>query len=312
MPNGFRADLLVIDIALQKQHTLLALVVFLGGFSAATGMVIVETIALSTMVSNDLIAPLLMQNTKWSKKTNFGQVMIFVRRIMIVALMSLAFLYATKIQAGERLASIGLIAFAAVAQFAPALIMSVYSPNRDPVAAKAGLMTGLLVWAYTLLIPNIIDDNLLLPLHGTLLDPSALLNIGGLSPISHGTIWSIGLNLTVHTMVAARRFNPAKFPFKLGRKVSVQQVTSVGELIDLVGRFVGKEQAQTKLIKNTDNEINPLNLPIDRVMARSAERMIAVSYTHLDVYKRQVVPIFKVSNVLRLKRANCKNCKKRE
>ncbi len=275
LPNGFRADLLVIDIALQKQHTLLALVVFLGGFSAATGMVIVETIALSTMVSNDLIAPLLMQNTKWSKNTNFGQVMLFVRRIMIVALMSVAFLYATKIPAGERLASIGLIAFAAVAQFAPALIMSVYSPNRDPVAAKAGLMTGLLVWAYTLLIPNIIDDNLLLPLHGTLLDPSALLNIGGLSPISHGTIWSIGLNLTVHTMVAARRFNPAKFPFKLGRKVSVQQVTSVGELIDLVGRFVGKEQAQTKLIKNTDNEINPLNLPIDRVMARSAERMIA-------------------------------------
>jgi Na+/proline symporter/signal transduction histidine kinase/CheY-like chemotaxis protein len=275
LPSGFRADLLVIDIALQKGQTFIALIVFLGGFSAATGMVIVETIALSTMVSNDLIAPFLMQNTRWSKNTNFGETMLMVRRIMIVVLMSVAFIYAMKIPAGERLASIGLIAFAAVAQFAPTLIMSVYGANQDATAAKAGLLSGLLVWAYTLLIPNILDDNVIAPLRGTIIDPNAILHIDGLSQISHGTIWSLGINLIVHATVAARRFSRTSLSLKWGKKVSVQQVTTIGDLIDLVARFVGREHAEAKLIKNTNNFINPFSQSIDRVTARVAERMIA-------------------------------------
>ncbi len=274
LPSGYRADLIVIDMPLHEGQTLLALIVFLGGFSAATGMVIVETIALSTMVSNDLIAPILLKNSKWAKSGNFGNMMLLTRRIMIVVLMGVAFIYATKIPAGERLASIGLIAFAAVAQFAPSLILSVYGPNRDPIAAKAGLSAGLLVWSYTLFLPNILDDSIFLPLQGSILDPSALFKIDGLSHISHGTLWSMGFNICVHAIVAARTFRTSKIGLKLNKKISVQQVSNLHELVDLVGRFVGKEQAEAKLLK-TNNDIIDIKNSIDRVTARTAERMIA-------------------------------------
>ncbi len=274
LPGTHRADLLVIDLPLNGGQTLLALFVFLGGFSAATGMVIVETIALSTMVSNDLIAPIILKNARWSKNANYGQAMLWIRRTVILTLMAVAYFYAISIKADARLAQIGLIAFAAVAQVLPTLILSVLNPNRDAMAAKAGLSAGLLVWSYTLFFPNILDPSLIAPLKGTLIDPHALLGIGGLSTITHGTLWSLAANMAFHSLFAARKLPRQGLNLSGGQKLSVQKVTTIRELLDLTASFVGKDQAMN-IVSKSSNDAQTLAQPIDRLTARNAERLIA-------------------------------------
>ena len=270
MPGGKSADMLVIDMPLHQGFNSLALFVFVGGFSAATGMVMVETIALSTMVSNDLIAPILLQNPRWSKNANFGETMLLIRRLTIFALMAIAFIYASLIPDSSSLATIGLIGFAAVAQFAPVLIMAVYSPNRDPIAAKSALVTGLVVWAYTLLLPTILPQVILHPLEGTLFNPYGLFGFNGLSPITHGTLWSIGANLFVHFLTSARKLQVPRILIEFGSKVRVGKVTTKNDLLELVRRFVGEEQTNEHFAS-----IKDIHAPIDRATAREAERLIA-------------------------------------
>lgn len=272
MPDASRPDLLVIDMPLAFNQNLLALLVFVGGFSAATGMVVVETIALSTMVSNDLIAPFLLQSPRWSRTANFGKTMLGIRRIVIIVTMGVAFLYALAIPPDRSLANIGLIGFAAVAQFAPVLIFSVLAPNRDVVACKAALIAGLIVWAYTLFVPAIIEPHLLTNLKGTLIDPQGLLGIGGINIITHGTIWSLGINLSVYGLVAARRLRAPRISidFSSNNSANVGIVRTPDDLINLVSRFVGKEEAEKHLRK-----FNFGSNELERVAARAAERLIA-------------------------------------
>ena len=270
IPSDSSADMMVIDMPLKQGANMLALFVFVGGFSAATGMVMVETIALSTMVSNDLITPLLLQNPRWSKNANFGETMLMLRRFIIFVLMAIAFVYACLLHEGASLATIGLIAFAAVVQFAPVLVMAVYAPNHDPIAAKAALVTGLLVWAYTLFLPTILPDSILHPLEGTIFNPHGLFDIKSLSPITHGTIWSLGANIFVHFLTSARKLKAPRILIDFGSKVKVGKVSTKKDLIDLVRRFVGDEQTN-----ETFGNVIDLNSPIDRASARKGERLIS-------------------------------------
>lgn len=272
MPGETRPDLLVIDMPLAFNQNLLALLVFVGGFSAATGMVIVETIALSTMVSNDLIAPFLLQSPRWSRTTNFGKTMLVIRRVVIIVTMAVAFLYALAIPPDRSLANIGLIGFAAVAQFAPVLIFSVIAPNRDVTACKAALFSGLIIWAYTLFIPAIVEPRLLVSLKDTLIDPQGLLGISGINTITHGTIWSLGINLSVYGLVAARRLRAPRISidFSANNSASHGIVRTQDDLINLVSRFVGKDEAEKHLRK-----FNFGSNELERVAARTAERLIA-------------------------------------
>lgn len=270
LPPNHKVDLAVIDMPLMKGFKLLALFVFLGGFSAATGMVTVETIALSTMVSNDLIVPLLLRDAKWSQHHNFGKIMLAIRRSIIIILMAVAFLYAKLIPDNALLATTGLVAFAAVAQFFPALVLAVFKSKRDAAAAQAGITIGLILWFYTLLLPNIIPADWLAFLEKTPFNPHALLGIGDLNPITHGTLWSLGLNVSVHTLVAARKLHFPRIQIDFNNDVDVGKVTTKKDLIDLVGRFVGQEQAY----ENLGIPIGANN-NIDGQTARKAERMIA-------------------------------------
>ncbi len=272
LPTGFRADLLVIDLPLKFDNNSLALLVFIGGFSAATGMVIVETIALSTMISNDLIAPILLRHEKWSRNANFGKTMLAIRRGSIVFIMAIAFLYARNVPQSERLASIGFVAFAAVSQFAPALVFAVFGTNRNPDGVKAGLLAGLLVWSYTLFLPLILPSDMIRIMDGTLLDPDKLFGIGDLSNITHGTLWSLGANICVHAIVSARRFRTPRISIDFGNKLQIPSVVSKSDLVKLVGRFVGDDIAKDEL---TRHKTVDLSEPIDRTTARNAERLIA-------------------------------------
>lgn len=149
-------DTYVLALPIAFDQPALTVAAFLGGFSAATGMVIVATVALATMVSNDIVMPLLLRSglARRSGQTDLSQTLLRVRRVSILAITLLAYLYYQAIEAGVPLASIGLLAFSAAAQFAPALLIGLYWPGANRRGAIVGLSTGMTAWFFMLLLPS--------------------------------------------------------------------------------------------------------------------------------------------------------------
>src|SRR5687767_1340927 len=154
LPAGADADAFVLTLPMSQKQELLALVVFIGGLSAATGMVIVETIALSTMVCNDLVMPVLlrMRALRLNERRDLTGLLLGIRRGAIVLILLLGYLYFKIAGEAYALVSIGLISFAAVAQFAPAALGGIFRKGGTRRGALAGLAAGFAVWSYTLQI----------------------------------------------------------------------------------------------------------------------------------------------------------------
>lgn len=274
-------DLYVLDLPLAGGNSALALLVFLGGFSAATAMVVVETLALSTMVSNDLIAPLLLRSrmalaeAETGREADMGGLLLIARRLTIVAIVGAAYGYYLAVEQGETLAAIGLVAFAAVAQFAPSLVGAVLWNGSDPRSARAGLIAGMALWFYTLVLPSALGG----PLQWGALDPRALFGMRGLSPLTHGVLWSLGVNLLLYAggQLRTRRL---PLPFQAAdpaERARFGAVTSVEDLRDLTARFIGPEAAREAF---ADYAAAPPSGPsepaeIDAGAARLAERLVA-------------------------------------
>src|SRR4030095_6824955 len=154
-PDGtVDADTFVLTLPMAEKNELLALLVFIGGRSAATGMVIVETIALSTMVCNDLVMPVLLRlpGLRLNERRDLTGLLLGIRRGAIVLILFLGYLYFRLAGGAYALVSIGLISFAAVAQFAPAALGGIFWKGGTRLGALAGLTAGFAVWSYTLLL----------------------------------------------------------------------------------------------------------------------------------------------------------------
>ena len=204
-PDGaVDADTFVLALPLAERQPLLALLVFVGGLSAATAMVIVATVALSTMVSNDLVMPVLMR-LGWpdlSGRGDLSGLLLGIRRGAILLILFLGYLYFRLIGESYALVSIGLVSFAAAAQFAPAMIGGIFWRGGTRRGAIAGLSLGFAVWAYTLLLPSFARSGWLAagfiaegPFGLEVLRPYALFGVEGLDPISHAMFWSMAFNL---------------------------------------------------------------------------------------------------------------------
>jgi PAS domain S-box-containing protein len=205
LSNGASPDLFVMELPLSQGQGLLALFVFLGGFSAATGMVIVSTIALSSMVTNDLVLPSLVRTRAFSfLARDAGTRLILLRRIVICVILSLAYGYYHLAGNSAALAATGLLSFAAVAQFAPALIGGLYWRGARRDGAIAGLVGGMAVWAYCLLLPVIIDVSLLRGGVWSWIHPQALLGSDFGDPLTHGVVWSLGVNIAFFIFLSLR------------------------------------------------------------------------------------------------------------
>ena len=202
-PSGVSPDLFVLQLPLGQGDSFLAMFVFLGGFSAATGMVIVSTIALSTMVTNDIIVPNFIERGKLtSGSSDGGAKLILIRRVVIVVLLLLAYGYYRLAEDSAALAQIGLLSFAAAAQFAPALLASIYWRHGKKSGVIAGLASGILIWGYTLFLPAVFGVENISALMPAFLNPHALFGLSLGDSLTHGVFWSISTNIISFILIS--------------------------------------------------------------------------------------------------------------
>lgn len=157
--QGYVPDTYVLSLPVAFGQETLAIIAFIGGASAATGMIIVATIAISTMISNELVLPAFFHNT--AQKHHSGhvrRVILTVRRLVIVLIMLSSFLFYRLVGEFESLAAIGLLSFAAVAQFAPALLGGLFWQEANKQGAVAGILGGSLTWFLMLLLPVLTQE----------------------------------------------------------------------------------------------------------------------------------------------------------
>jgi Na+/proline symporter/nitrogen-specific signal transduction histidine kinase len=204
LPEGSNSDFFMLTLPLFTGHEELAILAFIGGFSSATSMVIVSTIALSTMVSNHIVAPFSMWLLSMRGAERSGDVMrvlLNTRRVAIAGILGLGLLYFFLTGGSVALASIGLIAFCGVAQFLPSLLAGIFWHGATRAGAVAGLSIGFAVWCYTLFLPSFggaflmsADTIALGPWGISALRPFSLAGIEGVDPLVHATAWSLALN----------------------------------------------------------------------------------------------------------------------
>ncbi len=263
-PSGeVDADTFVLALPMVADHPWLALVVFIGGLSAATGMVIVETVALSTMISNDLVMPLAL---RWPAvglraRKDVSGVVLGIRRGSIVAILLLGYGYFRFAGEAYALVAIGLISFAAVAQFAPAVLGGLYWRHGTRAGALAGLSVGFLLWTYTLLLPSFARSGWLPasfieegPWGIAMLKPVALFGLDGLDSITHSLMLSLLGNMFAYVVVSLARAPDINEQAQAVRFVDVFQVgatvdqvrrghATVADLRALLVRFLGPNAA---------------------------------------------------------------------
>ena len=199
--QGTPPDLYVLLLPLAHEQNALALFAFLGGLSAATGMVILSSLTLSIMIGNHWLTPALV-NRGWVQLSQRGIPVRLQRRLGIAVIMLLAYVYGRLVGTAEALADIGALSFSGLAQLGPAVVLAVYRPELPARAVLTGLIAGVLVWGYVLFVPLLtasagsswVSDG---PLAVSFLAPAQLLGLSGLDPLSRAVLVSLLVNVAV-------------------------------------------------------------------------------------------------------------------
>jgi len=292
------SDMYVLALPIEGNSTLLSIAVFVGGLSAATAMVIVECVALSIMVSNDIVLPMVLQGSPIARdgSKDFGYFLLRIRRFAIFAIMLMAYFYYRAL-GNTQLAAIGLLSFAALAQLAPAFFGGLLWRHGTARGAMAGMLVGIAVWLYTLFLPSFLEGNpagLLLLQQGPFgilaLRPQALLGTE-LPPLMHGVFWSLSLNILTYVFMSIARqpsaierlqsdlfvpntLAPIAPTFRRWRTtVTVQDIQST------VAQYLGPEraaQAFENFAAGHPGHLDPA-APADFELLQYAERLIASS-----------------------------------
>lgn len=313
------ADMYVLALPIVTGQKFLALSVFIGGFSAATSMVVVATMALSTMVCNDLVIPILLRirSLKFNQESRLMGWVLTIRRISIVVIMCLGYIYFLIIGSKYTLVSIGLISFAAVSQFAPALLGGLFWKRATYKGALTGLLVGFVVWMFTLPIPSMAEagffstDFIKYGFFGiSWLKPYQLFGLSSMNVIPHSLFWSwllnigcyVGISLFTKQSVLEYSQSIAFVDiFKQGEARTQQlwkREASFDDLQSLLLRFMGTSRTESILAPFQD-KINQDNLVqvVERQLAGvigSASARVMVS----RVVKEQPLDIQEVLSIL--------------
>ncbi|MCC6947318.1 MAG: PAS-domain containing protein [Bradyrhizobiaceae bacterium] len=296
-PNGnVDSDMFVLALPMSAGSDFLALFAFVGGLSAATAMVIVESVAVAIMVSNDVVVPFMLRRRGVgpSTRADMGGFLLRARRFLIFGVLLLAYFYYH--MAGEaQLAQIGLLSFAAVAQFGPAFFGGLFWRGATARGAIAGLAIGVAVWAYTLLLPSVVAAGLL---DRTILDaglfgivelrPQSLFGLEA-SPLTHGVLWSLGLNIAAFVLVSLltsatpiERLQANVFVEAESRPIAPsfglwRSSVTVEELMSTVARYLGEERTRRSFESFSQNRRISLDprREADILLLRYAEHVLA-------------------------------------
>lgn len=257
-------DTFVLTLPIAANSPTLATLAFIGGLAAATGMIIVETIALSTMICNDLVMPVLIRGEliRVDTHTNIGGLVKTIRRLAIIFVLLLGYAYVRLVGDSYALVSIGLMSFCAAAQFAPAIIGALFWRGGSRTGAFAGLSLGFFIWLYTLLLPSFARSGWLpaeFAHEGIFfieaLRPYALFGVSGLDPVTHSLLWSMVFNIGAYIFFS-RRSNPGVL--EKSQALAFVDVFSehsapptriwsadvrVGQIITMLGHFIDHDRA---------------------------------------------------------------------
>jgi len=259
------ADFFVLSIPLQSGQPWLALIVFIGGFSASAGMVMVESVALSTMILNHLLMPLILK--VYSGAGSLSGLLINLKRLAIISVILLGYLYYRLLGETAALVNIGLTSFLAATQFAPAILGGLYWRRATRRGATVGLVLGFFVWFYTLLIPAFVDSGWITstlltdgPFGWSILRPTALLGLDGFDIWTHALFWTLFVNVgsflaisLLTAPVAAEHEQVDKFVdvFKIRSEAPqlrrISKAPTIIEFVELMAKFIGEKQAHAAI-----------------------------------------------------------------
>ena len=262
-------DTYVLLLPLSQGYPVLTLLVFLGGMSAATGMVIVETIALSTMICNELVMPILLrfQLLKLTERHDLSSLLLAIRRGSIALVLLLSYIFFRLTGEFYPLVSIGLLSFVAVTQFAPSILGGIFWKGATRLGAIWGLIAGFSVWIYTLFLPYLLHGGALTdgfvsagPFGIDWLRPYQLFGLEGLSQKSHSVFWSMFVNIGCYVGVSifsrqnALEHTQATFFVDIFKYSGEKDGTSMWrgtaylpDLRSLLARFLGREKTDEAL-----------------------------------------------------------------
>jgi Na+/proline symporter/signal transduction histidine kinase len=299
---GVDADTYVLALPVATQSHWVAFIAFIGGVSSATAMVIVETIALAIMISNNVIVPLVLLRQgehnmfQHSPGGDKSPALITIRRIIICLILMLAYVYFWLAGNSAALAQTGLISFAAVAQFAPAFFGGLIWQRATARGAMAGICAGFAVWAYTLLIPSFVDSGWIA--QGILKDglfgmaalkPRQLLGLE-FEPLTHGVIWSLTCNIAAYVGFSLMRA-PSRIEQLQASIFTAQDLQSTanpgfrlwrssittGQLEETVARYLGRDRSRAafaELAASRDMD-DDLKFEADIVSLNHGEHLVA-------------------------------------
>ncbi|EGL64411.1 two component sensor kinase/response regulator hybrid [Agrobacterium sp. ATCC 31749] len=287
------ADLYVLQLPLNHQMPVVSLITFIGGFSAATAMVIVASVALSIMISNDIVMPIFLRQKLLNRsphRDDFAKTLLNIRRTAIFAVMLLGYGYYRAADSATGLASIGLLAFAAIAQMAPALFGGLFWRRANARGAIAGLSSGFFVWAYLLFLPSFggpdnfeVAANIL----GFLFSGSTVFNGPEADPFVNAVILSLLVNSLAFVLgslsrnprpveriqsgIFVKRHSKSQFATR-GWKTRV----SVGDLKSAIARYLGEERMLRSLAtyeKTAGRKLND-DQPADMALIHFSEQLL--------------------------------------
>ncbi|MEC9369142.1 MAG: PAS domain-containing hybrid sensor histidine kinase/response regulator [Pseudomonadota bacterium] len=292
------ADMFVLALPMSAGSDWMSLIAFVGGLSAATAMVIVASVALAIMISNDLMVPLLLHRgpVAATDREDMSGLLLTIRRSAIFLVLVLAYVFYRMVGDTVALASIGLLAFAAITQFAPAFFGGLIWRRATARGAIAGIVVGFGIWTYTLLLPFFVKSGWFPaeilaegPFGVTLLRPQMLFNME-FDSLTHGVVWSLLFNVLAYVTVSLLRSpepierlqanafiqddfaRPPAPSFRLWRSS-----ITVGELQRTVARYLGEERAArsfAEFASSTGNPSDPQS-EADIQLLRFAEHLLA-------------------------------------
>ncbi len=288
---GVSSDTYVLSVPMRVGAEEIALLAFLGGTSAASGMVIVSTIALAIMVSNDMVMPLLLRRMRLSQRNHrhFSRFLLMIRRALILLILLGAWLFFQVLDNIHSLSAIGFLSFAAITQFAPALLGGMYWRLGNRKGVYVGLGFGFAVWLITLMSQTgmLAGDEQTNPLLWVITPPE-LLSAWGIERADWGMMFSVVLNAIFYIGVSlitrsslSERLQSAAFvgtPLPEGENISLyQNRVTVGELEMLASRFVGRSRVRMAFNQYWSQQRNTLlpNQQAPSSLIRHTERVLA-------------------------------------